>query len=290
MPDRSRLSHVALRGCLITAILLPAIALNAADEPRQPAVVAQPEKQPEATQPSPPDDKKLTPEEYRNPCGPTDRPDVADLCEQRRVAEATEQSVKWAERQFWASVGGIFGLLVTIYFSARATRAAITAAKAAEANVTVAAKTAKRQLRAYVSLFGATVDWLQHNRTICIKIHVRNTGQTPAYGVQHVNDITIGDPDSPGAPDQTLVLREAEGAVSSIDLGAGTPLVYPHFSPVLDIILFDDLMKRRKPLYIQGEIRYHDIFRNTLRHTRYRMMLSKNTNDLVTCPEGNEST
>ena len=49
----------------------------------------------------------------------------SDLCAQWRAANAAAESAVWAERQFWASFFGIFGLGMTLYFSARATFAAV---------------------------------------------------------------------------------------------------------------------------------------------------------------------
>ena len=55
---------------------------------------------------------------------------IADLCEQHRMADAAEHAVAWQRAQFWLSLFGTFGLVVTILYTAKATRAAADAATA----------------------------------------------------------------------------------------------------------------------------------------------------------------
>jgi hypothetical protein len=84
------------------------------------------------------------PDTYRAICDQPGYHDNADLCQQWRTAEAAEETAFWAKAQFYVSVVGTVGLIVTIIIG-------FVSAKASRDTVLVSRDTASKQLRAYVA-------------------------------------------------------------------------------------------------------------------------------------------
>lgn len=116
------------------------------------------------------------------------------------MAQAAEDTFAFVRLQTLIGVIGTIALVITIYYTARATRAASKAAIAAEKSVELTADTAKRQLRAYITITSCdaiagrpdgapppkTEQWTIL-RTGCCPIAVlayTNTGQTPAHDIR----------------------------------------------------------------------------------------------------------
>ena len=287
MSRRNSWSKIAAVGCLIAAILFVGAALGQTDQQRQADITAKNQQHQQAAVSGPATEKEnLTPEEYQNPCGPTEKAYVADLCEQRRMAEAAVRQVDWVKRQFWATVVEIVLLIGVIGVSGWAAWEAGGSAKAAEASVKIASDTANRQLRAYVTLAGVTME-PQPGFKLKIRIHCKNTGQTPAYGLHHVNTVIVGEP---ADPKNAFAFPAPTKTSSTIDLGAGLPMSFSDDPPALQKETYDAVIAGNIPLYVCGEFRYFDIFKESGRYTRYRMMLSAGSKGFVPCHEGNEST
>lgn len=120
------------------------------------------------------------PRSYQDPCRGDERDRNSDLCAQWTAAEGARAAAYYARLQFWAAVGGMFGLVLTIYLTLRAV-------KAANASVAVARETAKRQLRAYLgcSAIDVAIDFTPNGAKFWLpQIMWQNTGQTPAYSVR----------------------------------------------------------------------------------------------------------
>ena len=88
--------------------------------------------------------------------------------------KAQQSMAKAAWVQAALSLAGILLLGFTLIYTAKATRAANRAAKAAEGAVTATRDSSRRELRAYMS-----VDKVTHDPTF-IKVTLQNTGHTPA--------------------------------------------------------------------------------------------------------------
>lgn len=292
MSRRNWLSNVAAIGCLIAATIFVSPALGQTEQQRQADINAKAQQHQQAAAPGPTTEKEnLTPEEFQNPCGLTEKAYVADLCEQRRMAEAAIRQVDWVRAQFWATVVEIILLIGVIGVSGWAAWeaggsaiAAQKSAEAAEAAVNVASDTAKRQLRAYVTLNDAIVEWLSPQQ-FAVVISVINSGQTPAIGLRYASRVAVG-----GKPDHFEEMSKIEDNASTIDLGAGTDikLRIPNPDPLPEDIV-TAAKERRVPLYVWGEIRYRDVFGKT-RRTHYRMELAESGDKLRMCSSGNEST
>ena len=189
------------------------------------------------------------PSGYHDPCQYNQNDSRSDLCAQWTAANGAQAAAYYAGWQLWAAAAGMVGLLVTIWLTS-------CAVKAAQASVAVAQDTAKRQLRAYLAVSKVEVRDVQPD---CIwgYIHIINQGATPARITQAFERAWIGpatqtDPINEGPPAQDyLHLRD--------QLSQGLP----------DKILFqvNDPAEIKKldgsktiDFYIYGRIEYQDVF------------------------------
>jgi hypothetical protein len=104
--------------------------------------------------------------------------DEADLCEQRRMSQAAEKTVTLNAVQIALGVAGAVLVLFSLHYTRVATRAAITAAKAAEDSVLISRKVGEAQVRAYLSCEGAT--YTVSDKWLACEARFRNHGQSPA--------------------------------------------------------------------------------------------------------------
>lgn len=114
---------------------------------------------------------------WRSPeCPNAENHDQADLCEQRRMSKAADDSVTLNKSQVALGVIGFIALMATIGFTHVSTRAAVTANK-------IARDTAELELRAYVCPVTAEVADFEVGKVPLIHVSIKNTGQTPAKDV-----------------------------------------------------------------------------------------------------------
>lgn len=102
------------------------------------------------------------------PCGEGEYGSNADLCAQWKAADAAADSAWWA----WAA--GVAGIISTL--------GVLAALGIGWHSNWIARDTAKRQLRAYVSVVGCSLEDID-GRYI-LSAHLKNSGQTPAYNVR----------------------------------------------------------------------------------------------------------
>jgi hypothetical protein len=162
--------------------------------------------------------------DQNKPCEHPIGREEADLCQQWRMAQATEELRTTADAQFWATIAEAGLLAVTVVFTAIAAIAAVIAARAAQASVNVASEIGQRQLRAYVSVtkVEATVRAIGDRIEIAMLIVLTNAGQTPAYLMRL--DIEMGTgPDGVGG-------RTADLDISSREIGPGTAMEHRDYS------------------------------------------------------------
>jgi len=98
-----------------------------------------------------------------------------------RAAQATEQAAQEAYQQARLAWTQALLLLVALGASIWAATAASRAAKAADETLRHAEDTAKRQLRAYVSMISCELAFMREGGRPKAVVIVQNTGQTPAY-------------------------------------------------------------------------------------------------------------
>jgi hypothetical protein len=186
MPLSNWLHHIAVRGCLILALTLVLSSEGRAQSNSPaPAQQAQPQQQSAPTPAPVPDWAKAESDTdyYKYSCDRPKQREDADLCEQRRMAKAAEDSVWWAALQTTLGILGFLAVVLSLVFTGWAAIAAAHAAEAAQASVKVASQTAERELRAYVSVDLVNFDISKVAGAFACRmiLKYKNTGQTPAY-------------------------------------------------------------------------------------------------------------
>lgn len=207
-------------------------------------------------------------------------------------------------------IGGIIVAVFTLLKIERQTKASEDAVVAANAARALAEDTAKRQLRAYVTVergIIANVANPIHNRsdkpeTVAriidpqagptAQITIKNTGQTPAYNLIHWASIDIREypltTELPSMPPPEHSYRNV--------LGPSVPEVKTLRMPrPLTTEEIEGLRNGSRAIYCHGEIGYRDAFKED-RWTRYRCMYVTPAcgiigigTDLVYCEKGNEA-
>ncbi len=227
---------------------------------------------------------------YQASCDKPKNREDADLCEQRRMAQAAEDSVWWARFQTLLGIFGFGAVLVSLIFTGWAAIAASRAAKAAEVSVGVASLTAQRQLRAYICTISSHVRNLGMHKVVQAHIVAKNAGQTPAYAVGGLIGIGLDEfpPKIPfELPKDMPMRKDVTGPNGEIHLTAdlGAP------SSKLQA---DALDAGKAAIYVIGEIRYRDAF-GIEQHTRFKKYYGGDTKlnpngVLYSWPDGNEAT
>ena len=128
------------------------------------------------------------PTPYQYDCNSPKNRDDADLCEQRRMAQAAEdlvtltrKQIDLARRQIYLTIGEIVLLIFAV-------GAACWAAVAATRAVGVARDVAYIELRAYVTVVGATgkITRLGNGAKVALSVTFKNGGKTPARDVAQI--------------------------------------------------------------------------------------------------------
>jgi hypothetical protein len=254
----NRMFCAANRGCLIASLfLILASEGGAQGNPPSPATQLQQQQQQNAPTPAPAVKQPiLDPDYYKISCDRPENHDAADLCEQRRMAQAAEDSVWWSAFQTKLAIGGTILVILSLIFTGWAAIAAGRAAKAAEASVAVASETARRQLRAYVGVGEPKFGVLLPTTLSLIAV---NGGQTPAYRIRaHLNWHWI--PAGSGFPDDFDFLdhhspAETVTTIAALNPGKEIPFTFP-FDPSAIARARDG----ETTLFFYGRVEYDDVF------------------------------
>ncbi len=162
-----------------------------------------------------------------------------------------------ATNKLWASGEKQFGLLAET--SLRQSRDMKASVVAAEAAVNVAQDTAKRQLRAYVSVAGLarTKDPGEvAGAGFAVWVDVKNEGQTPAYDVFHWAKIDLREFPLNGGFDIHCIENPSRCILSSGDKN----IAFPTFKRDLTPLEEQAILSNGKAVYVYGEIDYRDAF------------------------------
>ena len=124
---------------------------------------------------APPQDRIVETAEHGDICANANSDENHDLCQQWRMAEA-------AERLVTVTIFEVAFLVLTF-------GAALAAAFYSRAAVKASERTAKKQLRAYVNVTNVTSEYLNNGVIYRTTVSIRNSGQTPAYGIQQARII-----------------------------------------------------------------------------------------------------
>lgn len=124
---------------------------------------------------------------------PQDR-EEADLCQQWRMAEATEKAVALADSQFWWNVVQVISTVLAAFATACAAWAAATASRSAQRSIEHSEQVSKLELRPYVfcEQFRTSPNVASSNPTVVtgwlLELEWKNYGHTPATNVRaHLN-------------------------------------------------------------------------------------------------------
>ena len=205
------------------------------------------------------------PEGYQSPCVGDGRDARSDLCAQWVTARASADTAWYAKLQLWASAAGMIGLLITILLTLKAVQTS-------QKSVDVAQDTAKRQLRAYVTLERCRAR-LVVGEKVTATATLANQGQTPAYAVR-MSVATGIVADKP----EKFRLRFARVAgktepVHECDLGPGRKIDYPvTLGHPLTQSQYDQIIAGKLNLVMAGISSYRDAF-GRLRRIVFRMAL-----------------
>lgn len=208
--------------------------------------------------------------------------------------KSQRDAAKWA---WWAlvisGVGigttglGVFLVWQTLSETRRATEAATLAGKAAQASVELSSDTAKRQLRAYLSVKCIDHPTRIHNRIPAICILVSNRGSTPAYDVWAACNIDVGPLSDPMLRD-IVTMRENAWIAPGTDLDMTIDMNQGATPEDKWAVKIEDAW-----LYIYGRVVYCDTFGAphfiTFRFRRQRARQNETPVFMIMCAEGNET-
>lgn len=191
---------------------------------------------------------------------------VAVLCMSRYVG-IPEHPPSWFETLAWPNGVTAWALIFTLLAIAWQSAETRAAARSAEESATLAADTAKRQLRAYLCVDEACVK-IVANEAIegqpCVRLeaqlHIKNGGQTPAYSVQSWLYGHIGTyPENAPVPPPPKGMPRGIAIIPAQGKNIFTAKEVAVFPPIME-----DLETPTVPAayYVQGEVRYQDIFKD----------------------------
>lgn len=202
--------------------------------------------------------QSTTADYYKINCERPDGHDAADLCEQRRMAQAAEDSVYWARVQALIGFVGFVGVLVTLIFTGLGTRAAsqqVRLSRHALISTDRAFCFPKDTIWRHVDdAEGRIQQWR-------VAVRWENSGKTPPRYVRIQTVAMVGINEIPNDFD-----------FSSIPITVNTQLLIPPNNTIesdeLPVTLeqTEDIIAGRQHLYIWGWIEYDDVFERTPRH------------------------
>ncbi len=196
-----------------------------------------------------------------------------------------------------AATNGFYGLSQSDKIAVIASLAAFLQFIALIVTVFVMMRTARRQLRAYVLVYGSVVTNVAEGDEVPeARIVFKNFGQTPAYNFVNVTGFAFNVYPAPKSIRLTVPNKEFSNLLAKSVLGPtqeemsttvwqGRPLTPGRRT---------ELAQGRAIIYVYGEIRYTDAFRRS-RKTKYRYMMGgpvgvRAGGLLAPCDEGNTAT
>ena len=206
------------------------------------------------------DNRKQGPGKYQADCTTPQNREEADLCQQWRVAKATEEAVALADAQWWLSVWqlavGVVGtgvVTLALIYTRKATEAAVKAAEAAQRSVDTQVRLEQPLLR--VSRIATPFD--DENPYQAIIFEVENLGKTPAVLLRWTASCEAI-PSVPVKPEYD-VINEVRGTIVRQD----EPI--KHLTAFLSDASDDAVRSRTHALFFWGYFEYEDVFGRTRR-------------------------
>jgi hypothetical protein len=212
------------------------------------------------------------------PCGQGKYDSDADLCAQWKAADAASDSAWWA----WAA--GIAGVVSTV--------GVITALGIGLHSNWIARDTAKRQLRAYISIEPGGIEASKGGLSR-VPFNIINNGQTPAYELEHVGDFVIVEgspmefaPSESGRPD-------GQAAITDQSLGPNSNrFSYAYLEANLCAPFMDKIAAKEAAIIHYGHMTYMDVFGDRHRTSFAFYHWGEKLSDLESkrCRFGNDAT
>lgn len=194
-----------------------------------------------------------------------------------RTVEASEASARWAFAQFIVAALGMIGVVVSLFWTARAVKHASDAASAAQAQIATAREeltvaqqelslaqqthedfvlATERQLRAYLIAAIGELKICKAGAPVRWRIPLRNNGQTPAKNVRlHTSVIYHRLADA--IPDDVDYDRTFEGAI----IGAGEERSFSFETPfTLTSAQMKELNAKKACILVRCITHYTDVF------------------------------
>lgn len=228
--------------------------------------------------------------------------DEADLCQQVRMAKAAEQTMVLNGAQVATGLITLLGLAFTIYYARRAARAAISAAKHAEAGASGALSSAQSdreansmmrrhaelELRAHLLIKRAKVFDVEVGKRPRARVQFQNFGRTPALNATHWIEVNLRS--FPAT--EPFDMSDPE-PLPELFVGAGGNIMATDVSmDALTQSQFEDLKSGKLAFYATGRTRYNDVFNNSWL-TEYCLFIGGPIGidqDMVAYAEGQQAT
>lgn len=172
-----------------------------------------------------------------------------ELCNQWRAAEAAEDATRVAWIQLWFGLGGLGGLLATVYFAAKSASAAADAARETSRSVDVQQRVAGPLVH---------VDEVFTRETVPNDLHVRmrNSGNTPAILIEHTVECAVGEWTLPAVPaygkatltNEELLSKDKTTFLMSFIRDPGLAPVFDGTEPAVmwGYVIYEDVFGRRR--------------------------------------------
>lgn len=208
-----------------------------------------------------------------NLCQPGNDQRNSDLCAQWKAADAAADSAWWAAVGGFASAISTILVLIALYFAFRSNW--------------IARDTAKRQLRAYLTVSKIRVRRIVADKQIEVDVSFKNTGQTPAKRITLFSGVkTAGTPTNEQFFFLDLIPLHDDASVVILGAGESSFADLKADPPETSIANFAE---GRWNLYVFGRIDYQDTFGSS--HTTwFRSRMDQDLKSVRLCVDGNNLT
>lgn len=253
MPKRDWGSDIAIGGLVVITITVCIAIANSYVGKRHQIKDASYTSRNEELSPGGEDIKNRRPAADSSVCRQAQTEKEYELCQAWRAASAAKEAADTAYLQYVVSIGGLLGLILTVFYTARAAQGARRAAEVAERSLGVVE-------RAYLSVEPLGIKQRKAGRPWFGYVGVRNTGHLPAQRMDWFICVRPFIADKDWKPPGYDGMRKGNHVVPS-----GSLLRFG--SPRFEVKLRE---KGDYWLYIWGEVRYCDgLDSNTRKFTKF---------------------
>jgi hypothetical protein len=182
----------------------------------------------------------------KTPCDSPIAKYESDLCQQWRMAEATDNIVKVSWGQLVLTGFSLLGLGITIWYTRHSNQ--------------IAREIGEAQTRAYVGTLSGVISWENNGTVFRFHHFFTNTGQSPALNFTMSMKFAVWDlPDLTGAFPEIIVTK-SQPSKGQLAVGAkvGAPVLTPATQTDIDNILAPS---PTRGLFVWGIVNYTDVFR-----------------------------